>query len=73
MPGRFLNIRLDPVTINNYTESEIETTINRLVEESGNPYLTGICCINMDDKVEDSKICKIFQTVNSLKRKLKLN
>ena len=67
LPYTFLNIRLDPVTINNYTNSELETTIKRLVSESGNPFLTGICCINMDDKVEDSKIETIFRSVEILK------
>ncbi len=68
LPGTFLNIRLDPVAINNYSNSEIEATIVRLVLESGNPFLTGICCINMDDKVEDAKITTIFQTVEILKK-----
>jgi len=68
LPDTFLNIRLDPVTINNYKCSELKATISRLVLESGNPFLTGICCINMDDKVEDSKITAIFQTVEILKQ-----
>lgn len=69
LPNTFLNIRLDPVTLNDTTDSELESTINRLVEASGNPFLTGICCINMDDKVEDTKIDTIFQTVERLKEK----
>ncbi len=68
LPGTFLNIRLDPVTINDYTGEQIEKTIRRLVKASGNPYLTGICCINMDDQVEDSKIDRIFRTVHSLRK-----
>jgi hypothetical protein len=68
LPNTFLNIRLDPVTLNNYSEKELESTIVRLVNESGNPHLTGVCCINMDDKVEDSKINTIFQTVDNLRQ-----
>lgn len=67
LPNTFLNIRLDPVTINNYTDSELHATIARLVQDSGNPYLTGVCCINMDDKVEDSRIEGIFNSVNEIK------
>jgi hypothetical protein len=67
LPGTFLNIRLDPVSINRFTEEELAETITRLVNDSGNPYLTGVCCINMDDQVEDSKIITIFETVNQLK------
>ena len=70
LPNTFLNIRLDPVTINVYSEDELVRTISQLVKESGNPYLTGICCINMDDKVEDSKINTIFQTVKSIRQQL---
>ncbi len=68
LPDTFLNIRLDPVTIGDCTDREIEATITRLAGESGNPYLTGICCINMDDKVEDSKINTIFETVEHLRQ-----
>jgi hypothetical protein len=69
LPKTFLNIRLDAVTIGESPDSEIETTITRLVRESDNPWLTGICCINMDDKVEDSKINAIFNTVIALRER----
>jgi len=68
LPNTFLNIRLDPVTLNDYSEKELESTIERLVNESGDPHLTGICCINMDNKVEDSKITTIFRTVEILRQ-----
>ncbi len=68
LPGTFFNIRLSPVEIAQQTNDEIKETITRLVKESGNPYLTGVCCINMDDRVSDSKIDTIFQTVEILKK-----
>lgn len=68
LPHTFLNIRLDPVTLNALSEREIEDTVTRLVGESANPYLTGVCCINMDDKVEDRKVEAIFRTVEGLMR-----
>jgi hypothetical protein len=67
LPDTFLNIRLDPVSINRYTDEELEATIIRLVEDSGNPFLTGVCCINMDDKTEDTKVEVIFKTVEKLR------
>lgn len=70
LPHTFLNLRLDPVTINAYSDGELEAAITRLVKDSGNPYLTGVCCINMDDKVEDSKIHTIFGTVERLRSEL---
>ncbi len=67
LPGTFLNIRLDPVTIKDYSDTELARTITTLVEASGNPWLTGICCINMDDTVPDSTIGTIFSTVRHLR------
>jgi hypothetical protein len=32
------------------------------VEASGDLRLTGVCCINMDEKVSDEKISAIFGT-----------
>ena len=69
LPSTFLNIRLDPVSINSTSDSVLENTITRLVEDSDNPFLTGVCCINMDDKTEDSKINVIFKTVETLRRR----
>jgi hypothetical protein len=71
LPNIFLNIRLSPVEILEQSEDEIHNTICRLVEESGDPYLTGVCCINMDANVPDSKVSAIFSTVEQLRQKYK--
>ena len=68
LPNTFLNIRLSPVEIIGNTCLEIEQTIRRLVRDSANPRLTGVCCINMDEKVADEKITTIFQTVEDLRK-----
>ncbi|MBN1508185.1 MAG: hypothetical protein JW955_15145 [Sedimentisphaerales bacterium] len=68
LPNTFLNLRLSPVEIVRQTTDEIRATIVRLVSESGNPYLTGVCCINMDDAVTDDKVAAIFETVAELRR-----
>ena len=70
LPNTFLNIRLDPVTINSYSTDQIERVITRLVTDSDNPWLTGVCCINMDDRVDDAKIETICKTVNYLRKKV---
>ena len=69
LPDTFFNIRLSPVEITRQSHDEISETIARLVHDSGNPYLTGVCCINMDDKVDDSKIITIFKTVETLRQR----
>ena len=68
LPQTFLNIRLSPVEIVRQSEEDIRQTITRLVHDSVNPFLTGICCINMDDTVSDEKITAILETVHELRQ-----
>jgi hypothetical protein len=68
LPGTFLNIRLSPVEILQQSPEEIRRAITARVEAAGDPYLTGVCCINMDDRVSDDKIRAIFETVFELRR-----
>ncbi len=68
LPRTFLNIRLDPVSIVHQTPAEIGETVNRLVRQSDNPWLTGVCCINMDQNVSDAQIAAIFETVEELRK-----
>jgi hypothetical protein len=67
LPQTFFNIRLSPVEILQQTVAELRETIIRLVNESGNPWLTGVCCINLDHQVSDEKITAIFETVQQLR------
>jgi hypothetical protein len=70
LPNTFLNLRLSPVGIISQTPDEICETIRKLVSESGDPWLTGICCINMDDQVRDEQITAIFDSVRELRKEL---
>jgi hypothetical protein len=72
LPDTFLNIRLSPVEMARSTPDEIRQTVTRLVHESGNPFLTGICCINMDGTVPDSNVTAIFETAEELRREYSL-
>jgi hypothetical protein len=67
LPSTFLNIRLSPVNLIHDSCEEVDWTIRRLVADSGNQYLTGICCINIDQQVEYEKITTIFKTVRQLR------
>ena len=69
LPNTFLNLRLSPVEILDQSVDEIRQTIIQLVEDSANPYLTGVCCINLDDKITDDQITAIFETVSELRQK----
>ena len=67
LPSTFLNIRLSPVEMINQSVEEIRDNIVRLVTDSGNINLTGVCCINIDEKVSDEKIEAILKTVETLR------
>ena len=68
LPETFINIRLSPVEMARQSHEEIRETVIRLVADSENPYLTGVCCINMDDSVSDDRINVIFETVEELRK-----
>lgn len=68
LPHTFLNIRYSPVEIARQTPDEIRQTVRRLVHDSGNPWLTGVCCINMDQQVTDAQITAIFEEVEQLRQ-----
>ena len=38
--------------------------------QSKDPYLTGICCINMDDKVRDEQVRAIFDIAEDCRQTL---
>jgi hypothetical protein len=66
LPGAFLNIRLSPVEMARQGPAEVRETVFRLVKQSENYRLTGICCINMDDTVKDETVDAIFDARNEL-------
>jgi hypothetical protein len=68
LPSTFLNIRLSPVEIVDQSPEEIRRSIVTRVAASADPSLTGVCCINMDDRVADDKVRTIFETVFALRR-----
>jgi hypothetical protein len=65
LPNTFFNIRISPVELINMSVDEIHTRVRKLVGESADPDLTGVCCINLDDKITDDKIDAIFEAVSS--------
>jgi len=71
LPLTLLNLRIDPVTLNNQSHEELEEFIRNGVVLSGNPYLTGVCCINMDDETDDEKVRTIFRVVETIRNNRK--
>ncbi|MGZ5478220.1 MAG: hypothetical protein ACXWGZ_01380 [Candidatus Aminicenantales bacterium] len=68
LPRTFLNIRLSPVEIVGQSVGDIRRSIETRVAASGDPRLTGVSCINMDDRVSDAQVRAIFETVFELRR-----
>ncbi|MGD0782934.1 MAG: hypothetical protein ABSA30_08765 [Candidatus Aminicenantales bacterium] len=69
LPETFLNIRLSPVGIVDWSPDRIREIVTDLVQASNDPLLTGVCCINMDDRVTDDKIRAVFETVFELRKR----
>ena len=70
LPNTFLNLRLDPVQLVNWTPAQIREIIRRLVSESGDLWLTGVCCINLDQRVTDAQINAILETAKELRNQM---
>ena len=73
LPDTFLNLRYSPVDIANQTVDEIRQNVRRLVHASDNPWLTGVCSINMDDQVRDEQVTAIFEEVETLREEYAAN
>lgn len=71
LPNTFLNLRLDPVSMTRWSPAEIRNVVRQLVQASDNPWLTGICCINMDQTVRDEQICAMLDAVIELRSEYK--
>ena len=67
LPNTFLNIRLNPVEINGYSDAEFDQIVIDRVRASGDPRLTGVCCINMDDTVSDARVERLFALAEELR------
>jgi hypothetical protein len=67
LPHTFLNIRLSPVELVNQQPEQIRAMVRRLVADSGDPGLTGICCINLDQRVSDAQVAAIFEAAAELR------
>ncbi|PIE35947.1 hypothetical protein CSA56_02150 [candidate division KSB3 bacterium] len=63
----WVQTRLNPVDMAGQSVKDIRSIVTTLVHDSGNPWLTGVCCINMDQNVSDEQITAIFQTVYGLR------
>jgi hypothetical protein len=66
LPKTFFNLRLSPIELARCSPAEVRETILSLVKHSGDLNLTGICCINMDDKVSDEDVNAIFEARQEL-------
>jgi len=67
LPATFLNLRLSPVEMTSMSPAGIRATVRRLVDESADPCRTGVCCINMDEKVPDQNITALLDEVRELR------
>lgn len=67
LPDTFLNLRLSPTLMRDWRPSDVRDTIERLVRESEDAHLTGVCCINMDQDVPDENVRAMLEAVRALR------
>ena len=68
LPDTFFNIRLNPVDIETKAKDELYEIIKERVVDAGHDLtLTGLCCVNMDDKVSDERIRDIYEIASDLR------
>ncbi|MFA6505708.1 MAG: hypothetical protein WCT14_06410 [Treponemataceae bacterium] len=70
LPDTFFSLRLSPTAIGSMPAEEIRTTIERLAAESGDPALTGFCCVNMDRNVSDETISALLESIEGLRARI---
>ncbi len=68
LPDTFLNIRLSPVEIVDQSPEDIKKIIHEQVCDAGNPKLTGICCVNMDEQVSEAQVIAICEAARELRK-----
>jgi len=73
LPETFFSIRLSPVEIAKATPEGIEALMRRLAAESGDPRLTGFCCVNLDRNVSEAQIAAIYETAEKLRQETGTN
>jgi len=47
----------------------VKEDVNRMLEQSGNPEKTGICCINMGWDVPEKNILTVIETVEEYRKR----
>ena len=70
LPNTFLNLRLSPSELPRMSEEEIRDCVNGLLAQSCDPYLTGVCCINMDNSVRDEQVTALLRTVAEVRERV---
>lgn len=70
LPDTFFSIRISPTELGSMSAEAIAATVGRLAEESGNPHLTGFCCVNMDRNVQDETIDTLLESVGQLRSRV---
>ena len=70
LPRTFLSLRYSPVEIAGQTSYDIRRTVRRLATESGDPWLTGVCCINADQRVSDEQITALLEETEALRSRV---
>jgi hypothetical protein len=62
-PFAFLNLRMSPVHLLEWSESQVFSEVRDALKACGRTTNVGVCCINMDGKTPDANVKAMFQAV----------
>ena len=62
-PSAFLNLRMSPVHLLEWSESQVFSEVRDALKACGRTTNVGVCCINMDGMTPDGNVKAIFQAV----------
>jgi hypothetical protein len=63
-PNAFLNLRMNPVHLLQYSEEQVYTEVRDSLIACGRSANVGVCCINMDGLTPDRNVKAMFQAVS---------
>ena len=63
-PEAFLNLRLNPVHLLQFSGNEVYQAVQDILKACGRTTNVGVCCINMDGSTPDRNVKAMFQSVS---------
>jgi hypothetical protein len=70
-PHTFLNLRMNPVHLLQYSQDEVYAEVRDSLKACGRTANVGVCCINMDGLTPDLNVKAMFEAVSDFEAELR--